>query len=215
MKTLLVDMDSIFADLISAWVEEYNQLAGTNHTIEDAKSWDLAKAINGDPKIAYGIFDRPGFFRNLKPIPGAIETLRSLKNKGHRLVIATAHSVYAPHSAAEKVAWLHDYMPWIIHKDVMIGHAKELLRADALIDDGPHNLTKYRAAWPLARLITIGYPYNEEFRGKIDLYADGYKDFTGAWAQIEAFIDQWEAAEKKIEEIKEQVIAQGTPILPV
>lgn len=87
-----------------------------------------------------GIFKLlPGSYRDLKPIPGAIERITELINIGWDVWIATKIPTDNPYAAAEKLFWIAEYMPWF-KASVIITPNKGCLgdEFDVLIDDRPH-----------------------------------------------------------------------------
>jgi 5'-nucleotidase len=176
---ILVDLDGIVADFFGLLFREYEWETGESIDISQILSWDMAQYVQ-HPETLNRIFFRPGFFTRLKPIPGALESLRALAGEGHELVIVS--SPCTPHSAAEKVDWCKTHLPFLDQKNVWIGHKKHHVRGDVLIDDGPHNAVAYRSEHPEALLVSIAYPYNEG--APYNLRVHGHEDPAGAWRAI-------------------------------
>lgn len=76
----------------------------------------------------------PGFFLNLKPVPGALVAIRHLINLGYDLWICTQPLAESPHSYEEKVKWIGMWFPELIKKIIMT-QDKGMIRGDYLIDD--------------------------------------------------------------------------------
>jgi len=193
-KRLLIgcDVDSVLADLNNKWCASYNRDHGAKHgplTEENWTQWDVTKCV--PPEVGKGIFrylDEPGFFADLPLIPGAAEGIRTLVDQGHDVVFIS--SAVAPGAATDKINWLVRHFPYVHRNNHFVTcYRKDLVRLDVLIDDGPHNLTRQRAAWGDAvKIVTIDYPYNREAQGVCDLVAKSYKDKASAWAQIVDFL---------------------------
>lgn len=177
---IILDMDSIMADIETPWLAECNRRFGDNLTVADIHTWDLHTLSKGGKRV-YEILGEEGFFRNLKPIPGAVEAAQELVRRGHELHVVTACEF--PFAAKEKVEWFHETLHFLGKRRLWIGHEKHMLRADAIIDDGPHNAIAYRAAHPDALIMTIGYGYNKDCPA-YDLIAGDFSDTVAAWAQI-------------------------------
>lgn len=181
---ILCDLDSIVADLLGAWLPAYNAKHGRAMTIADVTEWDIHKCAPDGHRV-YDVLHGAGMFRRLAPLAGAVEGVRALCAAGHEVVILTA-SAKQPQTAADKLEWVREHLPWLSRKDVLIGHRKHLVRGDVLIDDSPENLADYAAAWPRAKLITIDYPYN---RGvPVHFRAMDYADPRRAWRDIAAYL---------------------------
>lgn len=110
-KVIYVDMDGVLAD--------YN---------------GRCKELNVDPNNTDNI---DGFFRSLKPLPGAIEAYRKLNKIYDVYVLSTApwENVTALN---DKNAWIKEYLPEA-YKRVIYTHNKNLCMGDYLIDDRTKN----------------------------------------------------------------------------
>ncbi len=76
----------------------------------------------------------PGFFENLKPIPGAIDTVNWLRAWADVYVLS-APSVRNPLSYTEKRLWIEKYFDLKFCYKLILCPNKGLLRGDFLIDD--------------------------------------------------------------------------------
>jgi 5'-nucleotidase len=180
--TILCDVDAIVADLLGKWLQRHNTDHGDDVKVEHITNWDMATCLKTGTKCYQYLYEE-GFFADLKPLPGAVEALEALHADGHFIVMATAHS-YPGKSAAEKVHWIRETLPFIPKRNMMIGHQKHLLRGDVFIDDSPDNIHDYRVAWPDAQILTIEYPYNKYSKGQVNLYAKDWANTASAWNQI-------------------------------
>ncbi|MFE8070131.1 hypothetical protein QQM79_03650 [Marinobacteraceae bacterium S3BR75-40.1] len=77
-----------------------------------------------------------GFYLNLKPLEGAVETFHWLNNKAETEVfILTAPSVKNVHSYSEKRLWVEKFLGFdVVHRLIISAH-KGLNQGDFLIDD--------------------------------------------------------------------------------
>ena len=185
-KRILVDLDGITADFFGALFREHRRRTGERVVIDQILSWNMSSYVK-NPKVLMDVFRAKGFFAKLKPLPGAVKALKRLA-RSYDVVIAT----YActPHAAAEKILWCQKHLPFLNSNNIILGHRKYLIKADAIIDDGSHNLAAYSRAWPEALLIAIAYPYNAP--GKVcDYYrVEGCNDTTKAWDEIVKLIEK-------------------------
>lgn len=74
-----------------------------------------------------------GFFRNLKPVDGAIEAYNLLDKYFDVYILSTA-PWSNPDSLAEKLLWVKEWLP-NAYKNVIFSHHKNLNIGDYLIDD--------------------------------------------------------------------------------
>lgn len=78
---------------------------------------------------------RVGFFSELKPIDGAIESVEYLKTLSNEIYFLTAPSYKNPHCYMEKRLWIEQYFGLEACKNLIISRNKGLVIGDYLIDD--------------------------------------------------------------------------------
>ena len=156
-------------------------------TVADIREPDIHKAVKSSVGTdIYNYIKEPGFFDDLEPIAGAVKTLTSLAMEGHDVFIATAHADN-PQCASAKIRWAQEHLGFS-RKQVILIHAKHMLRGDVFIDDTPKKLRAYKESWPDARVLTIAYPYNAEVSDVVDLRADDYLKTDSAWKEMGQYI---------------------------
>lgn len=179
----LIDLDSIIVDLLPTWLGLYNKDYDDDLAIGDIHAWATHKYVKAECDLkVYEYLRQPGLFRNLPPLPGAIEGVRALLEQGHSVHIVTA----APDgSATEKIEWVKEWLPFLDPKRVIICYDKFLVDGDVLVDDSPNNLIKWRHTHPEGRTVTIKYPYLADT--VVDYVAGSYMDTAAAWKGIEMY----------------------------
>ena len=182
---ILCDLDGIVADFLGHLLQIYNEETGESVQVNDIRTWDMAGAV-GQPRHLFGLFYEKGFFRDLKPMPGAQKALSALVRDGHEVVVLTAPCT--PHSAAEKIIWCAEQLPFLDQKNVFIGHQKQMLVGDVLIDDAPRYATHYRQRWPESLIYTIAYAYNDGCPGVYNGRFGDYDHAEAAWSQIQGAV---------------------------
>lgn len=178
--TILVDMDSTVVEIFERWLGEYNDTTGDNLTVEELTTWHTHDHARHGRRI-YEPLQREGFFRNLPPIPGAIEALEVLAREHD--VIMTSAPLFAPHFT-EKVEWVREYLPFIPQENIALLSKKHLLRGHVLIDDGPHVAAMCRETNPEVYIAGIEFPYNVASRQFFDVLAPSWRHTVRAWNQI-------------------------------
>ena len=113
-KTIYVDLDNTLADYLGMCDEMHIDPAAAKHT--------------------------KGFFRKLKPMPGAVEAYDKL-NEHFNVYILSTGPWSNPHSLCEKVEWVKEYLP-SAYKNIIFSHHKNLNMGDYLIDDSEKNGAK-------------------------------------------------------------------------
>jgi len=112
-KIIYIDMDGVLCDF------------------EGAKQ----VAILENPKLKYP-HSKIGFYRNLAPLPGALEAMKALHaSSTHMPYILTAPSIYNPACYTEKRLWVEDHLGFDMVSRLIISPDKSLLKGDILIDD--------------------------------------------------------------------------------
>ena len=89
-----------------------------------------AQRLHIDPKEAKHV---KGFFRNLQPLPKAVESYNKLTEHFDVYILSTA-PWSNPNSLVEKMEWVKEHFP-TAHKNVIFSHRKDLNIGDYLIDD--------------------------------------------------------------------------------
>jgi 5'-nucleotidase len=182
-KVILCDMDSILADFYFRILEMHQQETGVVLDPHHIDTWD--KTLSGVSMYHY--FSQPGFFRGLRPVPGALEVLNRLHSAGHEIVVVTAVAGLG-NAPGEKFAWLKEHLPWLVSNRVFMCKEKYRIRGDVLIDDHPENASQYRLHNPEALVIGIEYPYNRDCQDAFTHLVPSFLDFPRAWRDIEIIL---------------------------
>lgn len=108
-KILFLDMDGVLADFDGA----------------------ITSGVEWDPPEMF----EPGFFRNLKVMPGALEAVTKIMEDGrYKVYIGSKPTSKNTLCATEKMDWIAEHFPKLLSKMVLVCD-KSLLRGDILIDD--------------------------------------------------------------------------------
>lgn len=185
---VLCDLDGIVVDLLTPWLAAYNAEYGDNLTVARLTDWDVHNCVK--PECGTDIYrwiDRGDVYRDLKPLPGAIDGIKTIEALGHEVVIVSAGSVN-PATAGHKLEWCQRYLGFS-RKKVIIAHQKHLVKGDVFIDDSPHKIADYAAAWPETPILTIRYPHNVRMAelAQVRMF-DSWNNTANAWNRIVEFI---------------------------
>lgn len=148
---IVVDMDEVLAQFIKKTLHRWNSINGTSFTREDITCWRMENVLGRDitGRSADGLIDEwlaePGYYEDLEPLPGAIESVQQLMDRGHDIVIATSVPEVALHAYDGKRKWMRRYFPKWSMKSFIASSRKGLVGGDILIDDGGHNITDWCA----------------------------------------------------------------------
>lgn len=165
-KTVLLDMDDTINYCSEKIWSVYNEKYNDNVNLEDVDIWDISRFATKmkDPSI---LFSEPGFFRDLKPMPYAIEFVKKLM-KNYNVYLVTDSPEGTGTDAAkhrgfsnpldDKREWVKEYLPFFPISNIIACSQKWLVKGDVLVDDKPSTFKKYRE---LGRLcILMDAPYN-------------------------------------------------------
>lgn len=112
-KVLYIDLDGVVVD----YAGSYNQLI--NPEIEKAEQ---------------------GYFLNMLPIEGAVESVKELMNCGlYEVYFLSTAPWRNPYSLMEKRIWIEQYFGEEAYKRLILTHRKDLCVGDYLIDDRTKN----------------------------------------------------------------------------
>lgn len=152
---LLFDLDGICADLMTKWLSVYNRDWNDDLRPDEILSWDWDRYVKPECGTRiYHYLNRPGFFLDLKPLPGCQESLGRLADICE-LVVVTASPKEA---SGDKLRWVQRNLPMVPKGNVVITYRKDLVRGDFMFDDAPRNLRNHPA-----ERIMLDYPYNRDF----------------------------------------------------
>jgi len=193
-----VDMDGVLTDFFGSVFDRYFEATGVRYTPDDLKAHEISSLVGKEEYFnrVEPIYNKPGFFADLKPYPGAIETMREVIAEGHSVEIVTAPTlIYHPIAkrrvingrvAAEKIDWLARHLPEVAERNVTITKDKTNVDGDVFVEDSAHNFVPWAQAHPKGLVYVVARPWNEkdvlpknavrgplaELQGAVLLYAD-------------------------------------------
>lgn len=135
-----VDVDDVCADLLTAWLARYNRTWNDSLTVDQVTEWNITKFVKCGARI-FDLLD-PSVYEEVKPLPGALETVNRLRAIGRVVFITTGNG-------DAKLAWLlrHGFLPQssspFVHPDFFVAYDKTLVRADFLFDDHVKNVESF------------------------------------------------------------------------
>lgn len=173
---VLLDVDTVLADFLTPCVTTINNLMNTDFTLKDMAEWDVFRSLNVPKEVeelVYEHMNRPGTCLSLPVLPGAREGVEMLRE------IADIYAVTSPMRGA---TWMSERTKWLWNnfklpaKNVIHASAKYTVAGDALIDDRPANLERWKYSHPSGLAILWLCEPNLH-------YADTNSDFlhTNSW----------------------------------
>ena len=165
---VLIDMDNTITDFDGA-VQTECQRRGV-HYADDRTKFDFDTEVYD---VFYDIALKPGFFRDLVPIPHALEALVEMKECGLDMWICTAPMFHSNYCVAEKFQWVEHYLglDWMYR--IIVSKDKTLIKGDYLIDDK----IQTGACAPEWIQICYAQTYNQQYPKRIDNWKNWKKIF--------------------------------------
>ena len=173
-------MDGILVNMVPPWLEKYNELTGESVTEESRLLWDCVEFVKY-PDVLLGLLTQPGFFRNMNPYSGAIEYTQRLMDEGYDVVFVTTPPRTSEYAIKDKRLWIEEYFPKFDLNNIIFCDRKELVRGDILIDDSPHNISKWKKVNPKNLTASILYGPNATEPPDVDWL---FENPNTAWKQI-------------------------------
>lgn len=171
-----IDLDGVVADFTAGWIDLHRREFGSDLAPDGVTMWDGLHEFAGFPSMdafwdwARPNGSRPSVFRHLRPLPGALETIRTLADVGHDIVIISAKPDWA---VPDTLAWLSDHaMPT---REVHLTFDKHEVECDVYLDDAPHVLESLRERRGDRTVCRFVQPWNAPMEGIVDV--SGWQDF--------------------------------------
>ena len=174
-----VDFDNILFPTTQVVLDMYNKQHHESLTLNDITTYSFYECL--DSSVADKIielFVNKKVYDNLKPLKGAVETLKKLANQGHEIYILTATDT---RNLIFKEELLKKFFPFIPKDNLVRIYKKQLFYVDVLIED---NLEQLKNS--ICDRVLLDYPYNQDTSAD---YAFDIHRCT-SWAQIMNVVDK-------------------------
>ena len=172
-----IDLDGVVADFNSGWVERYNRDFDADLSVDQIVEWDAPTHLTHFSGMgqfwewARTCGEGRSLFRPLRPYADALDSLRRLRRRGHKIVILTTKPDFAVH---DTYAWLSEHE--VPTTEVHILDDKTTVECDIYLDDADHNLEAISASRPDATTCRFVRPWNSPAPGLVDI--DGWGSFV-------------------------------------
>lgn len=138
---LVIDMDEVLADTLHKFLFLYNRDYGIRMDIHQAPGKELHENLPEHLNGQWEIYaHQKGFFRDIPPMPGAIEIVKALQARYHVYIVSAA--IEFRNSLEDKLDWLAEHFPFIPWTNIAFTGDK-IIAADIMIDDRIKNLAHF------------------------------------------------------------------------
>jgi 5'(3')-deoxyribonucleotidase len=180
-----IDLDGVVADFNAGWIRIHRAEFGSDLLPEMVTSWNAPASVGGFADMsafwqwARGNDERPSIFRHLDPYDHAIQSLRSLVEAGHDIIVITSKPRWA---RSETYEWLAEYE--LPTTEVHITWKKYEIICDVYLDDSPSVLPELVSHHRDSLVCRFVRPWNQPVAGATDV--DSWAEFESVVAQREA-----------------------------
>ena len=161
-----LDVDDILYECNAYALELLNQAEALQPplTIHDIRSWGSNTGA-ADRRLCY--FEDPEFVRSQPILSGAKEFVARLCEVADVFFV----SAVPPACMSARAMRLAADFPQVPTKNILLGHRKDLVHLDILLDDGAHNISASPATYP----VLFRKPWNMHLSGLLSVTS--YEDF--------------------------------------
>lgn len=181
IKTILIDMDGVIADFEGEFLKRWKATHPEKEAVEYEDRhglWLIKQYPEEYHEFVHEIYHAPGFYGNLPPIEGAIETLREMETMtDYNFFICTAPMLPKfENCVLEKYEWVKRYLgdEWI--KRMIMTKDKTMVQGDILIDDNPEITGSATPQW---EHVVYDHPYNRHSNSTRRLTWGNWKEVLG------------------------------------
>lgn len=172
------DMDGPIADLHTEWYRRYNRDYNDDLSLDRVVTWDLHNYVKPEcGKKIYDYLRDPDLYANVKPVEGALEHMKWLRENGHEVIVVTAG---VSGNLDQKLDWLKNNGFSAAGErsmgGVIFAYDKKYIRAQMLIDDGPHNIQAFGGTG-----VVWDAPYNKGV-GRYRIH--NWNEFGALWEKL-------------------------------
>lgn len=150
---IAIDMDEVLADTIDKFIEVYRRDHNTEILLQEMNGREFHELLPGTLNHSWRDYiNTPGFFRDLKVMPRAVEVVKELCEKYDVYIVSAAMEFR--HSLVDKYDWIEEHFPFVDWKHIVFCGYK-IVDVDIMIDDRIRNFIGFKG-----RSILYTSPHN-------------------------------------------------------
>ncbi len=194
MLTFGIDWDDVIAPFNDRAIDMANEEYGFDPplTLEDITSWENTGRASVIKKYYYDprLYDRQYVPEESK------EFIRALQTKGNVYIVTATY----PEFMTRRVEQIREAFPDFPEENIIMGVQKSIVNVDITLDDGPKNILKSNAKFP----VLMRKPWNQELTGL--LAVNNFGEFFVLLDQIKSSM-----IEDRVEAVCPSIIALVGP----
>jgi 5'(3')-deoxyribonucleotidase len=139
---IAIDMDEVIADTIDKFIEIYKREHHTGIRLDQMNGKEFNELLPDEIKQTLKEYiHQPGFFRDLKVMPGSQQVVKALCEKYDVYIVSAAMEF--PNSLIDKYHWLVEHFPFIHWKNIVFCGNK-IVDVQVMIDDRIRNFVGFK-----------------------------------------------------------------------
>lgn len=183
MKTILIDVDYVTADLHTEWLRRYNRDYEDNLTGDKITEWAVHKFTKPTcEKRIYEYLSDADLYTKVVPAKDALSGVHFLKENDYQCVFVSSGIHLG------KVKWLFDYEFIDDESQIIFAKDKSLIYGDFMIDDYDENIKSFYKLNRHGTGILYNAPHNQ--------HAESWMLRAMSWTDCIRMIVQYETPEK-------------------
>ncbi len=194
MLTFGIDWDDVIAPLNDRAIEMANEEYDFDPplTLEDITSWENT----GRASVIKKYYDDPRLYDRQYVPEESKAFIRELQTKGNVYFITATYPAYM----TRRMQQIHEAFPDFPEDHIIMGAHKSLVNVDIALDDGPKNILKSNARFP----VLMRKPWNTNLTGL--LAVNNFEEFFVLLEQIKSSM-----IEDRVEAVRPSIIALVGP----
>lgn len=129
-----LDMDGVIVDFMAPICRHFNI------SKKDCTTYKLENLFPKQAEAVIAYYTKKGYFKNLKPYPGALDFIKKLqKLKNVTVWYVSKPSRHNAYTWSDKIEWINEYTPDLLQTTILT-QDKSIIAVDIFIDDDPDNL---------------------------------------------------------------------------
>ncbi|GAB2734375.1 5' nucleotidase, NT5C type [Sinomonas soli] len=159
-RVVLVDMDGVLFDWMTGLNAKHLELDPAFPVIRpgDQHTWDMLCGPTGDRDILRRAMDAPGLYRDLQPMPGALDALEAMEAAGLAPFLCSAPFPTHATCTSEKLASVQEHFGPKWAQRTILTLDKTLVHGAVLVDDKPVITGARTPEWTQ---VVFDQPYNQ------------------------------------------------------